>query len=371
VAIRGVLASAALSATYSSRNPITDVRISTDYDSAASETCGINEAVDSLSAGGGAVFIPPGLHDLYNAIKLTKNKVMYFGAGPSTILRIQDDRNTHSIRGSSSINPSVEDIIIRDLVIDNNIDNHSVARDGIYVDSFQDCLVENVRFVNCRRGITLEDVAGGANRSRISGCRFTEIEDYGIWAQTSTDVYIEDSYFSIEHGGVYGYGVYPTTGTSDMFIKGNSFFNCDVGIDTDQALDNMHIENNKFRANTVGGIMLQGDITNSSIRNNIMEATGGGAYGIWVLGATNTIISNNIVYDTDYIGISVGEDTVGCTIANNICQDTGSGDQDYGIWIYGAADEVLIHGNICRGNMISDIEIDGDATNITEHDNVT
>lgn len=70
----------------------TEIRISTEFDSASSTTAGIQEAIDDLPAAGGMVFIPAGTHDVENIVLATGVTIM--GAGESTVLRLSDARNS-------------------------------------------------------------------------------------------------------------------------------------------------------------------------------------------------------------------------------------------------------------------------------------
>ena len=61
-------------------------RVATDYATPGSLTCGIQEAIDALAAGGGSVYVPEGTYVLHRPIKLKPN-VKLMGAGKATVLK--------------------------------------------------------------------------------------------------------------------------------------------------------------------------------------------------------------------------------------------------------------------------------------------
>ncbi len=79
---------AALAAVLSSwqANASGAARVSADYNTPSSFTCGIQEAVDSLQGKGGTVYIPEGVHILQNPVILTDG-VKLAGSGAGTVLR--------------------------------------------------------------------------------------------------------------------------------------------------------------------------------------------------------------------------------------------------------------------------------------------
>ncbi len=72
----------------------TEIRISTEFDSADSMTSGIQEAIDDLPATGGTVLIPAGTHEISYHILVGTDSVKLVGVGSSSIIRIADGRNS-------------------------------------------------------------------------------------------------------------------------------------------------------------------------------------------------------------------------------------------------------------------------------------
>lgn len=98
--------------------------------------------------------------------------------------------------------------------------------------------------------------------------------------------------------------------------------------------------------------------------------------GIYCIDSTNGTITGNVCINngtngntTLYNGILVYKNsatTSGFIISGNRCYDTsgGSGTQGYGIRVVGAADNILIAGNLTEGNKVGGQLIDGTATNV-------
>ena len=119
-------------------------------DGTTEDTAAIQDAVDDLPPGGGAVYLPEGTyrtHELY----LDSNILMY-GAGPgATRIQFIDDveayENTINIRGNDD--EKIEQCGVRGLTVDGNRTNIDPSdNEGIVIDEARNCFVFNVRVID-------------------------------------------------------------------------------------------------------------------------------------------------------------------------------------------------------------------------------
>ena len=168
-------------------------RISDDYWTKDSTTCGIAEAIESCDIGygrssicndnyGGIIYIPKGTYEITSGISLYFDNIVIQGAGVgSTIIKVADGTDS----GFNMFGVSGDNCTIRDLTIDGNRDNQAsgdwfAINVGEYA---QGTRVQNVEMKNIRTYYGIK-VFEGASRTTVEDCY---IHDCGSGCQLIAD----------------------------------------------------------------------------------------------------------------------------------------------------------------------------------------
>lgn len=116
------------------------IRISSDYDTDSSTTSGIQEALDSLSASGGILFIPAGTQDISDTIIIPSSNIIIRGVGSATVL------SASSLAGDFFYFTDKNNILIENLDIDGTDQSggNGINADGA---SYR-CNYKNIHFSN-------------------------------------------------------------------------------------------------------------------------------------------------------------------------------------------------------------------------------
>jgi parallel beta-helix repeat protein len=102
----------------------------------------INAAIDNLSASGGSIYLREGTYILSDNIIISESNVALVGAGSSTVLKIEDNKNA-DMRVIYAF--GVANLLIQNLRIDGNNANQTTGTtDGIYFEN-----VDNSKIVDC------------------------------------------------------------------------------------------------------------------------------------------------------------------------------------------------------------------------------
>jgi hypothetical protein len=168
----------------------------------------IQKAIDSLPSTGGEVVIQPGTFGCANPIVIARDNVELRGAGPSTILRLNDGANAPVlVLGQTAAVPLVtnRNIHVSNLLIDGNRANQSsetwgvvpaIRNNGIALRTVSDVVVQQVIVKSARSGGLVSEL----------GCRRVTVRDFisydnhfdglaGYQTENSvfTDLYLHDN----------------------------------------------------------------------------------------------------------------------------------------------------------------------------------
>lgn len=345
----------------------------------------INNAINSLPAGGGRVVLLEGTYHLTAPIKILKSNVVLEGNGWNTVLFLENGSNCNMIEiGDGTV--SIRGIRIKGLKIDGNGANQS-AGDVIYVHGASGSEIYDVLIKNCyvldgyntiisisygkRCAIRNNLLYASANLgafTMIYGeyCDSLKIVanelyseewgvDYGIYL-------FESSNFRIEENDTKDFGTYHIyLDTCDKGLVAETIMN-DAGYAT-YGIYALDVKNAEFKKNIIDGVTTYGIYVDGGEKNiiasNIINGRSRAVYGIYVYDCYNSQIKNNVIYavtdfciSASYIdeGVIEGNLLFGatwgiefssshCAIKGNVIDTT-----DYGIDIYDA-NENLLEGN--------------------------
>ena len=351
----------------------------------------INNAINSLPAGGGKVVLLEGTYHLTAPIRILKSNVVLEGNGWNTVLFLEDGSDCNMIEiGDGTV--SIRGIRIKALKIDGNGANQT-AGNVIYVHGASGSEIYDVLIKNCY-------VLDGYNTIiSISYGRRCVIRNNLLYTSANlgafTMIYgeycdslkiVANELYSEEWGADYGIYLYES---SNFRVEGNDtkdfgtyhiyLDTCDKGLvirtiinDAGYATYGIYaydVKNSEFRKNIIDGVTTYGIYVDSGEKNiiasNIINGRQRAVYGIYVYDCYNTQIKNNIVYAvTDYCISASGID--GGSVEGNLLYDAMWGIDfsashcvikgnvidvsDYGMEVYDA-NENLFKGNfICQSN---------------------
>ena len=278
-------------------------------------------------------------------------------------------------------------------IVENYVDNSNMDITFAY-NTVESCHFNSIALYGCSYFNVVGNIINGTSPSGHSGITVSPARHGTIFANTIRNIWRWNSSVEAE-GGIELENGHVTTGeqaTYDITISGNSISNCTAGVILRVANgkstphDINFFGNTILNCSTIGFYMVNGD--NINIAGNVVAYTVGtlassGAIHIYS-GATNCMISENIVHDNAYWGISVYGTNVtvqnnqvfnsgeavggsqagiaihGCnnTIQQNRCYDTRSGasrTQQYGIYLYSDGNDNYVWWNIFQGNSIAQV----------------
>jgi len=281
----------------------------------------IQEAIDYVNGlGGGIVFIKEGDYDITDNI-LYKNNVILQADGIATVLTLADNVNKPILKPSGTITYAV----IKGFKIDGNkANNTSPGASG-------------------NMGITL----GGASGIYVYENLVTNCYNVGIEEASTTSSYVFDNTITD-----CGQGIRLTAESNDNEVRNNIVDGNDYGIFVYHNGSTLYSRRNKIIGNTV---------INSIGTNDALAQ----AAGISLVGAPNTIVTDNIVKDNATRGIECYDGSTYSQITNNQVIGNGSTGIDTG-----PDDHLVISNNIVNENGGSGIYLSGVKSSIISDNEV-
>ena len=237
-----------------------DVRNVADYPS-------IQDAINSLPATGGKVFIPAGLYIIISSIKITSNVVLT-GEGFNTILKLADGANCNVIENMNLGVGTDENIKIEHLQIDGNKREQTGPANGIFLYGAPSSSVHHIWVHNFPKIYpTGVQVSAGINLlwSPKATIRRTIIENNsysGIFVSFSNYATVSHNYFYGNHRGIYIRSSNNTKATK------NTIINCDEGIRMYYGASYNKIIGNYIEGSSEEGIV----ITHETCQSNFIVA---------------------------------------------------------------------------------------------------
>jgi len=347
----------------------------------------IQEAIDSLPAEGGDVFIPEGTYTI-NAPITVPSDVILRGAGYNTIIFLAANSNCDLIQNNDVVGGN-EHIIIENIQLDGNSENQTTEYSCIYFYKADKC---------CVRGCWVHDTITGGLSTTRGCCIFLDDSDDNIiennycWGGGYDNISIRNGSLrnaiknNVTFGAVITSGIQAAKTTkngitppSKTLIMGNICHNntssgiklhgtteCIVlgNVCHNNGYHGMHIlggcarsiiEGNTIHANIVGGILAEdlggGEVSNLIIKGNMIYLNTGS--GIYLRGiVSNVIVEGNTCLNNTTNGINLEtSDVKYCIISNNECGYSG------GRGIYSRGEGMSITGNICHDNVQSGMQL--------------
>ncbi len=365
----------------------------------------INSVLSAINTlGGGSVILKKGQYDLNATLAVNANTIIA-GEGINTILKLENATNVHMISATSK-----GDITIKDLKIDGNAANQTVAKHGIYLNACSNALLSHLLIVDCKYdGARLLDcafalitfceftgniVGGVVLEKECTGCKVVSCYSHDNLEQlihfyagfgelgthnqvinchvhgndlTASGILMEcQDYFTVANCVAHNGGVITTNGIDITHSRYGSVVNCvcyenssgisvEQNTSTDVSISNCICYNNEYH-----GIAISADATRVTITGCI--CVGNVQQGIFLDAGDHHVITGNLCKDqVTYDGMIVN----GCTECIISC-NSFHGNNRYGIQVYGGANYNIYIGNNARGNGTDDIVGVG-ANSISEH----
>jgi parallel beta-helix repeat protein len=309
------------------------------------------------AAAGGSAFIPAGTYLLSSTPNIPAGTTVY-GSGPQTILKIKNAGNC------DALNVLGANVTIRDLTIDGNKANQTIAHTGIFSDAQDSLTVERVTVQSTKSyGMDLRN----GNHLRVRSCTVVDSDNWGILVTAGTtsitDVEVAgnrvdrsslaaativgggiavvgqvSSSSSVKHYRVHDNDVFLPTSPTDVAcigittgtflvahgtVRGNTLRGGYMGISVDSAT------NDTVTSNTIFGASVQAVELAKSSRCTVSANTIDGN-GLTVAGirATNTTPDRNaIVGNVIYKCVTSGIEVVNCnrwTLSGNVIDGNGT-----------------------------------------------
>ena len=160
----------------------------------------IQNALNSLPAGGGEVVLPPGEFQIRQPVVLRRHHQTLRGAGVATVLRLADNANCPVIIMGEPVNQpagSVTNLRVTDLMVDGNRSHQQrelwheqgegseIRNNGITVQGVTDSVVERVVAARCRSGGLVTTL--GVRRLKVSELEAYDNEFDGLACYLTTD----------------------------------------------------------------------------------------------------------------------------------------------------------------------------------------
>lgn len=273
----------------------------------------IQEAIDSLPASGGIIYLPPGTHLIGAKITVGKNNVTIQGTGNNCILKCANSLNDYAFAVSNGIH----DIVFKDFVLNGNKGNQT-SGGGFNVNG---STIRRVRFENLRIRHTYDAAivfANGASDCDVNKCFFDSI---GTAGQTSTTA---------------AFPVYIVTSCSNIRITDNTFtwWSGTAGVRVNNNCSHIDIDRNFFRGN---------DRTGSADRRAIFADSGATGAG----SCSYLSVTRNDIFDIDENGIFSNNNNI-VKIEDNYVDSVGTESSVSGNGIECNDNWVTIKGNTVR-----------------------
>ncbi len=341
----------------------------------------IQTAIDEvLGTGGGTVFIEPGTHTLTATLTVNSvgNYLRLMGAGDASLIDCNGDRRAISITNCeyctiANIKVDATDITTSNMeaihvneandnvvtIQDVAIDLPLLANDGYGIELESEyCYVTGCNIDGGSRGVSLSTTG---HNCQIIANSFTNTDANAVQGVNVHDCIIANNVCDV--AGDYALGIIFMSGNRNI-ITGNTFTMSGTGPfaiylsygDLNVVSDN--VISNGYWGIGIGGS--SGDCTRNIINANIITGCSAGGNLIDTAeGATENVISNNIIYNNTWststnsgvIYLRNGSDRnliIGNIISNNTNTGTGS---TYGVYVNSTGDnDNVVIGNIMTGN---------------------
>jgi len=380
-----------------------------DFDSEASFSGGIEEAIDALPRRGGEVYVPPGRYLVRRSIWVPSN-VTLRGAGAATVLTRPGKRISAITVAADTGERVIQVADASGFEVGTDV---SVYADGVHgwhsttahIEAIEGSTVtlerglnkpvepaEGAAMINCFPMITAEHqrdfvirdlcIDGGEGRPnegvmdftwaaihlydcrdlRIEACHVRNWHCDGISVQAGRGATISGN--MVEN--CRGHGMHPGTGLADSVWSGNiSRENTGDGLFFCMRVRHSVISNNVLANNDGAGI---GHVGGGGDRYNVVSSNtcvGNGRWGIQVYDGSDNVITGNLclnnsrLHPGQYPGIGVIKTTDTVISGNRCLDDQETRTQAAGIVESDGSDFNLFTGNLCRGNLGAGLTVTG------------
>jgi len=314
---------------------------------------------------GEVVWLPPGNFTVSSTIYL-KNNTQLIGSGNATMLYLADDVNASVLRADSMHN-----IVVRDLLIDGNMNNNCNGYSGgILLRGCKEVIVERIRCKNIySNAISTDQDGAGVKSERIIVERcFADT----INGDAAIRIYLSRNFsVAFNHISNCYYGIMVSTsdyGTivGNVITDGNGADNIDAGVGAGWGIATYLSDFIAITANTIinmsqsvtsgaggVGIHLNAAVSNSVCANTITLCDGAGVHTIGVcslISITGNTIRNNCRGSGSHSEITLYDSIGRNTVSGNVISESGATKCDYLINVSNSnCDDNLISGNILVG----------------------
>jgi hypothetical protein len=341
-----------------------------DFAGPGSTTAGIQEAIDALPAGGGAVRLPPGRYPLRRSVEL-RSGVTLRGEGPATVLACPEEILTPLARRSDGAQRKLYVKRARGLRVGDELYIGDDECEGWWASH---CLIREIRgktlalevlhgerkhkFLPARgaraanwfpalwlrgvRDVTIADLAisGGARRPRRERCDFVVA---AIHARGAENLRVRD--VTVRNWPGDGIGI---QGGRGAVVTGCAVEGCaGHGYHPGTGLAESVWADNLARGNTRDGLFFCLRVTHSTVRGSVFVANGG--HGIGGLSDPDryNVVAGNVCADNGRHGIDADR-AVGAVIQGNVCRNNSrrAPGEFAGIYLAGHRD-CAVTGNVC------------------------
>ena len=266
---------------------------------------GIQNAINALPEEGGKVFLPEGTYQVSSTILIPSNVTLEGAHTSSTILYLADNSHCNVIQNQDTTNGNTN-ITLRNFKIDGN----DAGNDGTDLS-----------------GINFNNITN----SKIENVWVYDVEDYGIFSDNSSDIFITGCIFESNNRGNFlgsnyayrhiiannyflsnSYGIFFAWQTDYHLIIGNVFKDNGISVYLFSSTDYNVVIGNEFYGETSAGVYIRNS-SNNIISNNAFYNSGTAEESkgsIWVRGVDgspshNLITSNQIYHSNGYAGINI------------------------------------------------------------------
>jgi parallel beta-helix repeat protein len=244
----------------------------------AADYLSIQDAINSLPATGGTVFIPAGLYLISSPIRIPSN-IILTGEGFDTILKLADGANNNVLENMNLGKWIDSDITITNMQIDGNRENQTGPANGIFLYTAPNSYVHHVWIHNFPiiypTGI---QVSAGIHllwspKSTIDRTIIENNSYSGLFVSFSDYATISNNYLYGNHRGIY------LRSSNNAKVTKNTIINCDEGIRMYSGASYNRINGNYIESSLEEGIV----ITHIECKENFI--------------AGNTLVNNSIQID--------------------------------------------------------------------------
>jgi len=315
----------------------------------------IQQAIDSIAAVGGIVFIRKGVYDISASITLPSN-IHLTGEGNSSQLVLADTTNEDIVENANQLVLTDENIEVSNLYFDGNRDNQTVVRhcvglhganySKVHNNYMKDAFGDGVYMAGCTNIKVYNNTITNSKRQGISCgeavatyCSYIQIYDNLIFGSDLIGIDIEPASFTtirdnyIVNGGTgSGSSIKPA-----ITLRGT---NSDTKADFER-----NVVMNNYIYNWYEGIIIRNQ-KNFKVSNNYVNKMTTN-HGIYMLNNKDgEIIDNTFIYNNKS-GIEIQSDNKNLVINNNVCKYN----MLYGISANGSYLDV-VNNNVLNNNVI-------------------